>query len=510
MFADNATSSLGRDETKHISCAYIGNEDNCPNDCGRCAIAIKTDGDMVLAQRQLDNAIRLYKKALFIEPKFAEAWVNLGNAYEMKSEYNNALSSFDKALAIDPVYGKAMFGKAITLRNLGRVSEAAEMADSILSLYKNAQEVNSFKTTLGPIPVQQLSLNEAIDQMTATAYNTLKEKKLLAPGGKVVSEKAILCQEDYSARVHRFCSKRYASFGQDKVFSESIITAFYGSLSTTLFFYNDKDGFAGVHPFDYLANHSDLEDTETTAERLLGIREDDKACDELWDLIYTYARYSCGIIEQVAEQDKNAAAQDATESAYTMGMMYAMKWYERQTNPNGVLNLKDRFEKVISSAKMSKQIESTALGLRSERIPPRHTAIRLTCNHCQRQVKHMIVTGEEMLFDDYQNLSNEFTQLGFEACVSFYCSECAKENQMVNSYGLPENIIFSVSSTDGQHTAESRPVHWCYRDIEYRTALAFLNGADTIDALADATKTDFQPEEYIKHIRMVLGSLIDD
>ena len=33
-----------------------------------------------------------YKKALFIDPKFAEAWNNLGNAYGMKSEYHNARS----------------------------------------------------------------------------------------------------------------------------------------------------------------------------------------------------------------------------------------------------------------------------------------------------------------------------------------------------------------------------------------------------------------------------------
>lgn len=510
MFVDGAVSNLGRDNMKHISCNYIGNEDNCPNECSRCAIAIKTDGDVALSKNQLDSAIRLYKKAVFVEPKFAEAWVNLGNAYGMKSEYNNALSSFDKALAIDPVYGKAMFGKAITLRNLERVAEAAEIADSILNIYPNAHEVISFMTTLGPIPVKPLSLNEAIDQMTETAYNTLKEKSLLAPGGKVVSEKAILCQEDYSARVLRFCSKRYASFGQDKVFSESIITAFYGSLATTLFFYNDKEGFIGIHPFEYLANHSDVEDSETTAERLLGIRGDDAACSNLWDLIYAYARYSCGIIEQMAEQDKFAAAQDATESAYTMGMMYAMKWHERKTNPNGVSNLKDRFAKLIAAVQVSTSNESACSGLRSERIPPRHIAIKLTCNHCRQQVKHMIVGDEELLFDDYQALAKEFSQLGFESSVSFYCNTCAKEKQLVNSFGLPENILFSISSTDGQLTAESRPVHWHYRDIEYRTALSFLNGADSVDALATATQTDYQPEEYIKHIQMVLGCLVDD
>ena len=81
---------------------------------------------------------------------------------------------------------------------------------------------------------------------------------------------------------------------------------------------------------------------------------------------------------------------------------------------------------------------------------------------------------------------------------------------MMNSYGLPENILFSISSGEGQLSAESRPIHWRYRDTEYRTALSFLHGADTVNALASATKTDYQPEEYIKHIRMVLGCLVDD
>ncbi len=228
---------LGRNESKHISCAYEGRENDCPEKCEKCAIAIKTDGDMALAKEHLDEAIRLYKKAVFIEPKFAEAWVNLGNAYGMKSEYNNALVAFDKALSIDPVYGKALFGKAITLRNLGRIDEVAELTASILELYPNADEVKSFKDTLGPVV---LSLDKAIERMTQRAYNILKENKLLAPGGKVISEKAILCQVDYSARVLRFCHKCFASSGLEKVYSESVLMAFYGSLCTTLFYYNDK------------------------------------------------------------------------------------------------------------------------------------------------------------------------------------------------------------------------------------------------------------------------------
>lgn len=109
--------------------------------------SINIDGDRAFAKEYLDEAIRLYKKAVFIEPKFAEAWVNLGNAYKMKSEYNNALVAFDKALGVDPVYGKALFEKAIILRNLDRIDEAAELIASIFELYPNADEVQSFKDT---------------------------------------------------------------------------------------------------------------------------------------------------------------------------------------------------------------------------------------------------------------------------------------------------------------------------------------------------------------------------
>ncbi len=79
----------------------------------------KTEGDIALASNKLDEAIRQYKKAVFISSKFAEAWVDLGNAFGMKSVYNYAVKAFDKAIAFDPKYGKALYGKAIMLRNLG-------------------------------------------------------------------------------------------------------------------------------------------------------------------------------------------------------------------------------------------------------------------------------------------------------------------------------------------------------------------------------------------------------
>ena len=85
-------SELGRNENLALTCEY--------------------DGDAALIENKLPSAIRFYKRALFLEPRFAEAWNNLANAYNMINEPHNALEAFDKAIAIDDEYGKALFGKA--------------------------------------------------------------------------------------------------------------------------------------------------------------------------------------------------------------------------------------------------------------------------------------------------------------------------------------------------------------------------------------------------------------
>lgn len=323
-------SGLGRDEDKHISCKYEGNRDDCPKDCEKCAISIKTDGDIALAQNDFDKAIKQYKKAVFVEPKFAEAWVNMGNAYGMKSEYNNAVSAFNKAIAIDPTYGKALFGKAITLKKQGKLDEAMALANRILEMYDDPN-VRNFKDTLVHSGVKDLSnfysLEQAIDIMTDQAYDIIQANNMLDENGRLSTEKEIYFKEDFARSIYGYCKKQYGVLGLNKVWSESILAAFYGSLCTTLLYYKDKAGFKEVAPFTYLSNHVNLEELDRNAERLLEIRQDESKSDDLWNLIYSYLTACKTIFEKVEpEEDVEAAVIDATESAYVMGMLYAMRY----------------------------------------------------------------------------------------------------------------------------------------------------------------------------------------
>jgi len=123
-------------------------------------------GDTAFASNQIREAIKHYKKALFANPRFPDAWCGLANAYGDNGEHNNALSAYNKALSIDPQYGDAMFGKAKALRKLGKTDEAMSLANEILELYDDSS-VRSFKSELKQSGIRDTAgiytLQKAID-----------------------------------------------------------------------------------------------------------------------------------------------------------------------------------------------------------------------------------------------------------------------------------------------------------------------------------------------------------
>lgn len=63
-------------------------------------------------------------KAIEIDPKLTDAWVNKGVALGLQGNHDGALQSFNNAIELNPQHAKAWFGKAFTLQSLGRTTEA--------------------------------------------------------------------------------------------------------------------------------------------------------------------------------------------------------------------------------------------------------------------------------------------------------------------------------------------------------------------------------------------------
>ena len=358
--------ALGRDKSKQILCEYEGRKQDCPKDCSKCTVTYRNLGDSAFKKGQLIEAIKQYKRALFASPINLDAWYGLASAYSSNKEFNNAIEAFDRALSIDPQYGDAMFGKAVALRDLGKKDEAIALSEDILELYPDKQ-VSEFsedlvfsgfqgKTTSKSIA---LSCKNAIEAMTEKAFEIATDQKWLDADGTVKTEKEIDQEKDFAEQMYLFCNRNYSSLGYEKAWSEAITSSFYGAICVTLLYYKDRSWVENSSTFDYLKDHVDLERVDRTAEKLLGIQDDDNKTDNLWDAISSYASYCIKTINNVQPMaDMENAVLDAAESAYILGMLCAMRHNEalyKQKQKNDKSDVRGAFcnncgKKIVSDA----------------------------------------------------------------------------------------------------------------------------------------------------------------
>lgn len=316
---------LGRDQNKQIQCNYRGRENACPKSCNRCACSFYEDAVKVSTgpQADIEKAIKLYKKALFLEPKHVDAWNRIGCLYYKNREYEAAINAFDKAIAIDPSFGVAILNKARSLKTLGRNVEALQIVDSLAEQYDD-EDVIKLQNQLLQVTknnTSRISLEEAIEKLTEKAYDIADENALLDEDGTVHIDSRGTEQKDLASGVYTYCKRRHGSLGIEKVWSETIITAFYAAICLQYSYDNDGKNYNPTNCFRYLCDHYDIEDVERNAERVLGIRETPEA-DELWDMIYSYVQFSIKILKRLeSPADQDAAAIDAAESAYILGLL---------------------------------------------------------------------------------------------------------------------------------------------------------------------------------------------
>ncbi len=504
---------LGKNEQLHLICKYETDKDKCPKECSKCAIAIKKEGDSALEANHIEDAIKQYKKALFVDPKYAEAWCYLGNAYRMKSECNNALSAFNKALAIDSQYGYAMFRKAITLRDLGNPSEAMSLTNDILELY-NDPNVRDFKAELIRNGVKDTagtySLQKAIDTLTDKAYEIITNNNLLDEDGKIHSIPVVYDKVGFSTKILSFCKRRYGSLGNEKVWSESILAAFYGSTFIALKYFQSSEEFNNVDPFEYLNNNVDIEELDRNAEKLLGIRGDNSQSEKIWNIIYPLVTAATPILSNIEpSSDLDPAMQDVTENAYVIGMLLAKRRHEQEEKNSKIYSLNDALRRLAESAK---DYNYTPLSgdIRYDFAVVAPAPLYFKCDKCgQRTSINIDSDNVDTIIDKYSNVAQEFTDLGYPASVKCYCNKCANKYYPSDDERYPNNFVFSVFRPDCDKPVYSFPYTRRFWNTKYRITLAFLKGADTITKLSEATHTEESPDTYLHYIHTVLGDIMD-
>ena len=84
-----------------------------------------------------EDAIRLWKECLKLQPHSDEAQINLGSAYWNCKHYREAAHCAQKALRLNPASKEAKFNLAIAILMSGRAGEAQSILQGLLEEYRD-------------------------------------------------------------------------------------------------------------------------------------------------------------------------------------------------------------------------------------------------------------------------------------------------------------------------------------------------------------------------------------
>jgi tetratricopeptide (TPR) repeat protein len=120
-------------------------------------------GRILYIQKNYDDAIKKYKMATRLHPKFAPAYYNWGLALHDKGLHDKAIVKYMKALEIDDRCAPAYFNLGLIFHTVKKDYIGAKEKYQMALKYTPRSARSSIYTSLGNISLDQESYNEAIE-----------------------------------------------------------------------------------------------------------------------------------------------------------------------------------------------------------------------------------------------------------------------------------------------------------------------------------------------------------
>jgi tetratricopeptide (TPR) repeat protein len=118
-------------------------------------------GTTKLQEQNYTEALVYLVRAVRLRPDMAEAFHNLGFAYEKSNEHNKAISAYERAINLNPRYASALNNLGYLLANLGRDGNKSVMlCQRAVELQPNSA---SFRDSLGWALYKTERFNEAVN-----------------------------------------------------------------------------------------------------------------------------------------------------------------------------------------------------------------------------------------------------------------------------------------------------------------------------------------------------------
>lgn len=117
LISGQAAQNSGRfDEAVAIFNRVIALSANNPQNA---AVANLKIGNAYMVQGKFENAAFGYQRATALNPNYADAYNNLGEALGELKQYPRAIEAFNKAFVLDPTLLKAKYNQAVTYDRMG-------------------------------------------------------------------------------------------------------------------------------------------------------------------------------------------------------------------------------------------------------------------------------------------------------------------------------------------------------------------------------------------------------
>lgn len=112
------------------------------------AVESLNHGKTLLELRRYEDAMSNLERAVQIDPKYPEAWLERGKALEKLQKYEEALRSYDEAVKLQSDYSEAWYNRAIMLSELKRYEEALISLNKAVKYQPNYPEAYYFRGIL--------------------------------------------------------------------------------------------------------------------------------------------------------------------------------------------------------------------------------------------------------------------------------------------------------------------------------------------------------------------------
>jgi Tfp pilus assembly protein PilF/SAM-dependent methyltransferase len=128
----------------------------------QCAPAHLNRGNVLVATGQLDEARSAYQLAIGCDARYHAAYYNLGNLDCRAGEFSEALRNYQTAIGINPQSAAAFVGMGNALVNLGRTAEALESYQRALTIAPGSADAHF---NLGILAMSQGRHQEAVARL---------------------------------------------------------------------------------------------------------------------------------------------------------------------------------------------------------------------------------------------------------------------------------------------------------------------------------------------------------